>query len=304
MVRKRRHHYVWQHYLRAWSVDGVVTCLRDGRVFRSSTENLAVKTDFYRLNKLSANEIGFIRKICLEPAEPFLREINRRWLPLFLAPYALKELAQAVGGESPALKQEIDEYISNAEEDLQGHIEAQALDYLAKLREGILDFLATADERASFTHFLAVQYFRTVNIRDAVSTSLEGLQEVEVERMWGVMSHIFSTNVSYALFQRFDQSRVTLITAPSGSEFITADQPVINLEAVGTQVREPVDDLTLYYPISPTAALLWSVDVTPPGMETKMVPPAEVRAYNEDMFSMARSQVYGTSPDILSSLVG
>lgn len=42
---KRRHHHVWQNYLRPWTTDGGLFCLQDHRVFPSGTRVLAVQND-------------------------------------------------------------------------------------------------------------------------------------------------------------------------------------------------------------------------------------------------------------------
>ena len=54
-TKKKKHHYVWQHYLTAWARDGEqVWCLRKGgEPFRSHTLNIGQQRYFYRLREMS-----------------------------------------------------------------------------------------------------------------------------------------------------------------------------------------------------------------------------------------------------------
>jgi hypothetical protein len=64
-MKKRRHHYVWQHYLRAWTVENQIACLRDGRTFRTGTTTVAVEKDFYRLQDVTEGDLRFLEAFLL-----------------------------------------------------------------------------------------------------------------------------------------------------------------------------------------------------------------------------------------------
>lgn len=304
MVRKRRHHYVWQYYLSAWAVDGVVACLRDGNVFETGTTNVAVRKDFYRLKDLSDAEIGFVRKICLENSAPFLQALNEGWFSVFLGPFALQGLADALKTDSPEIGQALAKAVSDTEEDLQAAVEAQGIPHLESLRAGDTSFLGSQKARGEFLHYLSVQYFRTPKIRDDVIDALGLLPEVRLDHVWGLMSHIFATNVAHGLLNRWETTRVTLFTAPAGAEFITADQPVINTYAVRTELFEPVERIALYYPVSPTLALYWDVEAGAHGIEARTLTPDEVDKLNRDLLSMVQEQAFATNRALLESLTG
>lgn len=48
-TKKRRHHYVWQYYLKAWAEDERIFAMRGDRVFGTGTTDVAVVKDFYRV---------------------------------------------------------------------------------------------------------------------------------------------------------------------------------------------------------------------------------------------------------------
>ena len=57
---KRRHHHVWQRYLRPWTVGGTLYCLQDGRIFSTGTRTVAVEKDFYKLHQLTVEDVALI----------------------------------------------------------------------------------------------------------------------------------------------------------------------------------------------------------------------------------------------------
>lgn len=61
--RKRRHHYVWQFYLKAWaSEEGAVWCRRRGekRAFSTGTTMIGIRKDFYELRELTESDIELV----------------------------------------------------------------------------------------------------------------------------------------------------------------------------------------------------------------------------------------------------
>ena len=62
-MKKRRHHFVWQYYLKAWTVAGRIACWRNGQVFRTDPTNVAVEKDFYRLRDISERDVATISAV-------------------------------------------------------------------------------------------------------------------------------------------------------------------------------------------------------------------------------------------------
>jgi len=253
---KRRHHYVWQYYLAAWAREDVVGCLRDSKIFETGTTNLAVETDFYRLSELTTGEQEFVSRLAMATADPLMKELNWGWLAVFLAPFKLREIALA-GNMRPDLLERFDVVTANLEEDLHSKIEEKAISHIDELRFGRLAFLDSIEHRTTFLHFLAAQYLRTRKILDAMSHALRSAEGVRTDRVWGVLRHCFATNIGVSLSRHWQQTEVALLRAPDHSQFITSDQPVVNLHAMGKGLDEQVDKLVLFYPVSPHLALRW-----------------------------------------------
>jgi len=60
---KRRHHHVWQHYLKPWTAGGALYCLQDERIFPTGTRAIAVENDFYKLDRLTDRDVAWIKLI-------------------------------------------------------------------------------------------------------------------------------------------------------------------------------------------------------------------------------------------------
>lgn len=300
---KRRNHYVWQYYLSAWEEHGAVICRRDGRILRTGTSVLGVEKDIYRLKNINNAEVVLIRELCFgEEVNPLLREFNIGWLPVFFGPFALRDLAKAMQVESPELTEALALVESNTEENLHTVIERESIPYIKALRAGKTNFLSSNEDLGKFLHFLCVQYFRTPKIRHDLDIALNDRPDVRADHVIGLLRHVFATNVAWGLLRRFDKTTVTLLKAQLDHEFITSDQPVINLHAVGKERFEPVEKLTLYYPVSPTVALVWDAETSEGSIEKREATAAEVGRFNRNLASLAHRLVFGRSQLVVENL--
>ena len=174
LMKKRRHHYVWQYYLKAWCVDGLITCLRQGHRFKTGTPNVAIKTDFYRLCEFSEQYLDAVKQLCMRNSSQELQAIQQGWVDIFRLPFRLRKQAEEARGKDPAVDKLFDEILNNLEEDLHAHLEAGSIPHLDALRNGDLSFLDSDADAASFFHFIAVQYLRTDKIRTATIANTQG----------------------------------------------------------------------------------------------------------------------------------
>ena len=300
-MKKRRQHYVWQHYLQAWTKRGKIACLRDGGTFFTSTVNVAVQRDFYRLKELNVADMHFLGEICLKTCLPELRPLHEGWISTFTRVFEFKRRYEALVGQDPEAARMFDEAINNLEEELHSQIESESIWHLECLRNRELSFFADSDQAAGFLHFLCVQYMRTDKIR---ANTIEALRTagIESENVWGVMAHIFATNIGYYLFTSRNKIKMTILETSAGSELITSDQPVINVRALDVPFNMPPEELELYYPVSPTTALLLQADHPEGGTDTRILNPADVANYNNAMFRLAYSQVFALDERILRSI--
>jgi hypothetical protein len=253
---------VWQHYLKAWAVDDQVACSLRGRTFRSGTTSFAVEKDFYRLRELTAPDLVVVDELSIKRCAPELQALQRGWLPMFTAVFDLKRAYDATGENDPEVARAFDEAINNLEDDLHTSVEVSAIRQLDAIRAHDLSFLTSDEELVTFVRYLSVQYMRTAKIRARCVAAMNShaIPGFDAARAWGLMSHIFATSIGASLYGDRNKLRVTLLVGGAGAELIAADQPVINLRGAAVTAGGPVEELELYYPVSPTAALLVEVD--------------------------------------------
>ena len=81
----RRQHYVWRHYLETWQgKDGLVSCLRDQKIFRPNPINIMLERDFYKLQKLTRADLSILQKLLIETTgSPYLRELHKTIIEQF-----------------------------------------------------------------------------------------------------------------------------------------------------------------------------------------------------------------------------
>ena len=295
---KRRHHYVWQHYLRAWERDGVVACLRGSRLFATGTTTLAVETDFYRVTDLSTNEQLLVARLALTTPDPLMRQMNAGWLEMFLAPAKLRKIAQDAQVHEELLEQ-FEVAYANLEEELHCKIEEAAIPHIDELRFGRLEFLNASENRTAFLHFLTTQCLRTRKMLDAMLYALPAIDGVRIDRVWSVLRHCFATNIGLSLSRLWEQTDVALLHAPHGSEFITSDQPTVNLHARGKPRDEPVDHVVIYCPLSPKLALRWDPTASARRLHQVVATVKEVDDMNGTMAEMSHTQLYASYPGAL-----
>jgi hypothetical protein len=302
-MRKRRHHYVWQHYLKAWTTDGTLACLRDNGVFRTTTSNVAVEKDFYRVGEVSDRELVVIRGL-IARSPPQSHTVHAQLLEHVVLLNKLDAQSKSSQARDPRLAEAIEEARSNLEEDLHTGIEGRALPLLDALREDDASFFSEREDFANFVHFLCAQAFRTKSLASTLTNLLEqdGLELSPTA--WGVLRHVFSMNVAGVYVGNRASTRLTLISATGAAEFLTSDQPVINLHGSGTSARDrkPPDKLQFFYPISPKRAVLLSLkhyDDPPASLDAN---DDRVRELNQAIVSRASEQVYARDEGLLREL--
>jgi hypothetical protein len=300
-MKQRRHHFVWQHYLSAWCADGQLTCLRNGAAFKASTVNVAVEKDFHKVADLTAAELKLLI-LFVQQLPEHMRAVQLGWIRMFAAPSVLQG---AFGGTSTEADKILAELRFNTEEEFHTRIENAALPLLTELRQGNRAFFSDRAGFQTFMFFLALQFVRTQSVRDRLRIALGGLKfppgfgEVNPAHLAGALRTISATSVTTHYIMQREHCRLTMIEATGGAEFITGDQPAVNVYARASEGFTPPSKLRLYYPLSPTRALLFGDQRDDPIAEIQAADASQVNGYNSLIVSAAQHELYGTSESVL-----
>lgn len=149
-----------------------------------------------------------------------------------------------------------------------------------------------------------MQYLRTPFIMNSVAGALKDVPGFNLDAAWGLMRTMFATSMGGVFYRQQNATRLTFLDAPALVEFITGDQPIINLRAIEKYGVEPVTEFELYYPLSPSRALLMDFGHQHRRVERKTLSTEEVHEYNRKFIAVAGEQIYAASEDTLKSLRG
>jgi hypothetical protein len=300
--KKRKQHYVWEHYLTAWATtNGRVWCQMEGRRFQVATDNVAHERDFYRLKELTEDDLQRVQQLAIAPTVPQLRELAKGWVDLFRAPFELQRAYLEAGRKDPEIEKQLDIAINNLEENVHAKIEGESIKLLAALKQGDHSAIEDEEQLLTLALFVATQYLRTPGIMRATIDATSDTA-FNIEAAWGLLRTIFSTNIGWAIFSKRSTMRTTFADAPPGHEFVTGDQPLINTHAAGLAPGEAPTKLEFWYPLSPTKGLLLSCDNPSPGIVHRQFSADEAAKCNRMIVKASHRQVFAaTEPTLLAA---
>ena len=240
----------------------------------------------------------FIKKLAIDPSPKFLQTLHANLVEQFTALFRLKSLIQSKGVYDKKLNVEIEEAENNLEEHLHGRIESSAVNYIDSILKGDTGFFGTDQGNRDFVYFLCVQYMRTKNIKTRVLRNVTSPQNIDLEKIWNVLSHILATNMAWNLYAERSSFQLVLLDNQSSVQFITGDQPVVNTYATGNP-KNPPNKLEFYYPISSAVAILVTKKQEYKGVSRLSVSAEEAAGYNDLIKNNSHDQIYAFSKQTL-----
>jgi hypothetical protein len=295
--RKRRHHVVWRHYIDGWAdADGRVWCQHRGSRFKSATEKVGLINDFYRLKQMGSQELGWIQVFIDRMTDPRDQAVARGWIPMFHDVFTARERFQRAGIKDAEIEEAMEIMISNSEENMHGYAEAAVVPLLEKLRAGDATLLENDDAYFNFARFMGLQFFRTPSAAAKVIPILGEIPNFDPSAAWGLIRTLFATNIGKALFVSRNETTIRFLECDPAAEFVTGDQPVLNLRKT--------EGLELFYPLTPRLAVRIDADAGSRAVLPQTSDPDDVHRYNVMIRDAAMHQVYAASDATLDKLFG
>ncbi len=289
--KKPRQHHIWQQYLRAWSVDGAVYCLQEGRIFHAGTTVLGIEKDFYKLPPLTDADLKLLAFLLdLDNAPPIVRMYLDTVLRNILGPmlFARQNRDRLYVSKADEL---LDVHNTNAIDNHHTRIEGTCISLLERSLAGDLNWYDNGKECLDFCQFLIAQQMRTRGVKERVISKL--LERwggaADVSRIWDILAIKLSFVGGLNIFRSRQRYRLISIRNDTPMPFITSDQPVIHLHGNGETLPEVT---SLYYPISPRLALYLGEPGAVSDMPIEAMTPETVAYLNLRMAKASHSQVY------------
>lgn len=302
----RRQHFVFRHYLDFWAEHRKVRALRAEKQFDTNPVNVAVGKDFYSINRLTQEDLFFFDKLmCSPPFSELAIKANRQWAERYLAVGEASHFACTSPQISNADKDAVEEVRIELFEKLHGAIEARAVSLLASVRDGDLGFLSRETEAIDFLCYITHQMFRTKRMRDQIVEPLSSqLPRENIQRLQSLIAFCMAETIAGNLYVDRNNYSVKILKTEGADEFITSDQPVINL--LGSGNGTPAEHLVFYYPIGADRALMYFPNDLPfanvgevlQGHEVHQLNQAIICNSHEFLFSSTQFDLLGLSKSI------
>lgn len=303
---KKLHHYVPQFYLKAWDKDALtvekawVFCLQNSEIRRSKVRNVGAENHFYRLRELNEKDIGLIRELAIADSPEKLKPVHEHLLWAFSLPHAVRKRLETSRRATPELLANVDNVIAEMNENLHTSIEQDFKPFLHSMLKGDLSFYSDREAGPFFFRGIAVQYLRTNQMKRA-REFWKGDKLDAFERIANVLAHIYAVNLGRSFYADRERYKILLLENATEVPFVTADQPVINIASNPTQTQPP-DKFELYYPLSPTKAMLL-VDPSSDHLPlSPCVTAMSAHVYNLRMGAHSYRQIFGSSAQVLESV--
>lgn len=288
---KRRHHHVWREYLRSWTVDGSIHCLQGGRIFRTGTRDVAVGKDFYKLRRPTAEDAAMLKTL-FGNGHPAAVRTHAALLNRLALPFQLSDIVKEE--DRATIDVALARFTSDVLEDYHAGVEASFLPLLARALRGDIGFYDDDKECIGFLHFLSTQYMRTRGIKERFIEVMPGLKGI-----WNVAALMSATNIGASLYAERKKRRLIFVANGTDTSFVTGDQPAINLKGARPH---PPENLSVFYPISPKAALLLTDIGEGPMFPACGLTDDQARSLNERMREASHRQVFARCRSSLEKL--
>jgi len=294
---KRKHHYVWAHYLNSWEENGTLCNVfslskKTGRIVSDSTKGIACEQLFYKLNHFTDFDIQHFSSL-INLTNIDIRELHREHFNSFTR---ILELTPQEKSKDPDLQHEIEAILCNTMENYHSSYESDFI----KLHNTLLNHTPrqfTSDEHLSLANYIGQQITRTKNFKKKTLNSLatDSPYHQCYKNHWWFISHFFGVNISAEIFFNRNTYNFELLIANENHRFITSDQPVINIS------MHFQSEMMLYYPLSPQKALLISPKGTGAITET-MVSEDEVASLNSKISLRADDRLFASQKEDLEEV--
>jgi hypothetical protein len=299
-IKKPHQHHVWQQYLRAWSVDGKVYCLQADRIFPTGTPVLGVKTDFYKVQPFTEDDLKLLHFIlALDKVHPIARKHHEMVLQNILSPMLFVKQHRERLNNIPLIDNLLDTHNTNAVDDQHTAIEKTFAPLLARSLAGDFSWYDDNQDCISFCNFVGAQQMRTRGVKERTISRLKERMGVDVSRIWDILALIFGFNIGCSLFLDREKRRLIAVRNDTAVPFITSDQPVINLHGNG---ETPPEMASLYYPISPRLALYLGEPNDPSDIPFEAMTASGATYLNLRVAKASHSQVYAQTRDLLPAV--
>jgi hypothetical protein len=294
----KRQHYVWRSYLNSWAAENLIWCNRNGVIFHSQLMNVGQEKFFYEVMNMNDEEISFIRLIGNSNNRPEMNGLIDDIINYFRTPALIENFLTSINipdQESWNLHREAK---VNAHEHIHSSLESESRIILDKLLDNNISVMDNETDKYNFIQYISFQYLRTKKQKNRIINMKLNLphninEKINIINVWGPISVALSYQLAMGVIGHRKPFKLKILNNTTNINFITGDQPVINMRAVGKQPSTEVHDLDIYHPLSPKIAIILSPDITE-NRAKNVNDPDVIKEFNNMIVSESLEQTYGS----------
>lgn len=288
-------HFVYRHYLEQWSKNKKIYVYVNSKINFTSNRKVGKQRFFYKLGVPSNEEIHILKEFFVDAKfiHKIVSDFNKEMIDNYFLYSSLYKNGIDISPVKEFMFNYIEKYHMAIENDFQG-----MLPYL--LEKDLKCFVG--DERRKLILWMAVQQLRTYAVRERVLKKVMNNNNVDLTASWPLISLLFSFNVGLNIHLEKPERQFFFIDNNTEIEFITTDQPVINIDANDAD-RSP-DTFSWFYPLSPRLALFIPEIGTHRDISDNELNIDKVDYLNKLMIKFSELNVFSNSRENLERYVG
>jgi hypothetical protein len=305
----KKQHYVWRHYLRTWADNETIWAFFKElkRVEKPNLMGVAQERYFYKLIDFTEKEEIFLKNFIDKNSPIAVKDLNFDFLNLFTSTGKLKK--QLEQNSNPDIdKEKIAEEIRKLEINLMevthGKMEALGFKLLEFKSLEELKTILQDDYIFDAIMFLCFQYFRTRPMKNSVIKSFEGDKfEDFAKKAWNILSYTLATTLAKSI--SLDKNlKFIFIENQTENHFITSDQPIFNILNDKFDKNGEINELELYYPISPVNSIIIHFRPEQKEQFVNLIASDEnVEYYNKKVFENSEFYVFAKTEEQLNKMM-
>lgn len=298
IMEKKKHHYVWREYLRSWSSGEYVFTYskNQNKIFTSNLMGVAVEKYFYALEEFTFEEEIKLKEVVKSCSNQAVLDINLELYESFIIYSKIMRFQKqsAFVIDSEAQQEKLDKRTklikSNLFEEFHTIIENYGSRIIKIKNFEEIRMFDDGDNLFFFFIFLCSQFLRTKKMKKKLELLCEK-NELIIPKFINIISLVFANSLAVSLADNKDV-RYVFYENKTDLNFITSDQPLMNLKFNDKDKNGKAVEFEFYYPINDRIAILIHLKNQEDKYEHIFIDKKTVKELNDHIYHYADDHVF------------
>lgn len=261
-MEKKRHHFVWREYLRSWGSNEYIFAYKksEDKIINPNLMRIAVQNYFYSLDEFTLEEELILKELVKEFSNENALKLNLELYELYIGYSKIVRLEKQniFGLDSEAKKEKFTKLKklikTNLFEEFHTKIESYGKNIIKVNKIDDLKILENGDELFFTMIFLCSQFLRTKKMKKKLELTFEK-NEFIIPKYTNIISLVFANSLAISIAEN-SEIRYIFYENKTDIDFMTSDQPLMNLLFDEKDENGKVKKFEFYYPINPKIAIV------------------------------------------------